>query len=49
MIRFFSMTSTFDITKAKERLGYVPQWSTQEGIDRAVRHFLNEEEGKKVV
>ncbi|KAF1956412.1 hydroxysteroid dehydrogenase [Byssothecium circinans] len=49
MIRFFSMTNTFDITKAKQRLGYVPQWSTQEGIDRAVQGFLKDREGKKIV
>ncbi|KAF2014340.1 sterol-4-alpha-carboxylate 3-dehydrogenase [Aaosphaeria arxii CBS 175.79] len=47
MIRFFSMTNTFNVTKAKTRLGYKPQWSTQEGIDRAVKAYLDSEEKKK--
>jgi sterol-4alpha-carboxylate 3-dehydrogenase (decarboxylating) len=49
MIRFFSMTNTFDITKSKTRLGYKPQWSTQEGIDLAVKAFLASSEGKKAL
>ena len=49
MIRFFSMTNTFDITKAKQRLGYVPQWSTQESIDKAVQAFLDIQGKKKVL
>lgn len=46
MIRFFSMTNTFNIDKAKRRLGYRPQWTTQEGIDRAVHAFLRSQENK---
>ncbi|KAJ4287140.1 hypothetical protein N0V90_012538 [Kalmusia sp. IMI 367209] len=40
MIRFFTMTNTFDIGKAKNRLGYTPQRTTQEGIDKAVQSLL---------
>ena len=47
MIRFFTMTNTFDISKAKARLGYRPQWTTQEGIDKAVHALLQSQEGKK--
>ncbi len=47
MVRFFSMTNTFDITKIKTRLGYKPKWSTQEGIDIAVKAFLQSSESKK--
>jgi sterol-4alpha-carboxylate 3-dehydrogenase (decarboxylating) len=48
MIRFFSMTNTFDISKAKKRLGYRPQWTTQEGIDKAVQAFLQVQGNKSV-
>jgi sterol-4alpha-carboxylate 3-dehydrogenase (decarboxylating) len=47
MIRFFTMTNTYDITKIKTRLGYRPQWTTQEGIDLAVKALLRSSEGKK--
>ncbi|RDW56419.1 hypothetical protein BP5796_13168 [Coleophoma crateriformis] len=35
MGKYLTMTRTFDISKAKERLGYAPQVTMQEGIDRA--------------
>ncbi|KAF2874356.1 putative hydroxysteroid dehydrogenase [Massariosphaeria phaeospora] len=47
MIRFFNMTNTFDITKAKTRLGYLPQTSMQESIERAVRDYLESSEAAK--
>ncbi|PVI08699.1 C-3 sterol dehydrogenase/C-4 decarboxylase [Periconia macrospinosa] len=49
MVRYFSMTRTFDITKAKERLGYRPRIGTEDAIKKSVEHFLatREEEGKK--
>lgn len=40
MIRFFTMTNTFDISRAKMRLGYRPPWTTQQGINKAVQAFL---------
>ena len=50
MVRYLTMTRTFDITKAKERLGYRPQVSMQEGIERAVKWYVDHSrEEKKVV
>jgi sterol-4alpha-carboxylate 3-dehydrogenase (decarboxylating) len=49
MIRFFTMTNTFDISKAKTRLGYRPQWTTQEGIDKGVHALLRSQAEKKSV
>lgn len=40
MVRFFSTTNTFDITKAKTRLGYSPPTTTQESIEKAVHAYL---------
>jgi sterol-4alpha-carboxylate 3-dehydrogenase (decarboxylating) len=47
MIRFFTITNTFDISKAKTRLGYRPQWTTQDGIDKGVQAFLQSQHVKK--
>jgi sterol-4alpha-carboxylate 3-dehydrogenase (decarboxylating) len=47
MIRFFTMTNTFNISKAKARLGYRPRWTTQEGLDKGVQALLQSPEGKK--
>ncbi|KAF2279513.1 hydroxysteroid dehydrogenase [Westerdykella ornata] len=50
MVRYFTMTRTFDITKAKGRLGYRPQVGMVDGIKRAVNAYLESEsyEKKKV-
>jgi sterol-4alpha-carboxylate 3-dehydrogenase (decarboxylating) len=40
MVRYLTMTRTFDISKAKKRLGYRPQVNIQEGIQRAVRAYM---------
>ncbi|KAH7124180.1 hydroxysteroid dehydrogenase [Dendryphion nanum] len=47
MAKYLTMTRTFNISKAKERLGYRPQVSMQEGIKRAVQHYLAHESDKK--
>ncbi|KAF2185777.1 hydroxysteroid dehydrogenase [Zopfia rhizophila CBS 207.26] len=41
MVKYLTMTRTFDITKAKERLGYRPQVGVREGIQRAVDAYLS--------
>ncbi|KAH7389488.1 hydroxysteroid dehydrogenase [Phaeosphaeria sp. MPI-PUGE-AT-0046c] len=49
MVKYMGMERTFDISKAKKRLGYRPQVSVREGIERAVRDHLEKhpEDGKK--
>jgi sterol-4alpha-carboxylate 3-dehydrogenase (decarboxylating) len=47
MVKYLTMTRTFDISKAKERLGYWPQINMQEGIKRAVQHYLAHESDTK--
>jgi sterol-4alpha-carboxylate 3-dehydrogenase (decarboxylating) len=47
MVKYLTMTRTFDISKAKERLGYRPQVTMQEGIKRAVQYYLAHESDKK--
>ncbi|KAF1976077.1 hydroxysteroid dehydrogenase [Bimuria novae-zelandiae CBS 107.79] len=47
MVKYLTMTRTFDISKAKERLGYRPQVGMQEGIKRAVQYYLEHESDKK--
>jgi sterol-4alpha-carboxylate 3-dehydrogenase (decarboxylating) len=47
MIRFFTMTNTFDVSKAKTRLGYRPRWTMQAGIDKGVHALLRSQEEKK--
>lgn len=47
MVKYLTMTRTFDISKAKERLGYRPQTSMQEGIKRTVQYYLAHESDKK--
>jgi sterol-4alpha-carboxylate 3-dehydrogenase (decarboxylating) len=39
MVKYLTMTRTFDITKAKKRLGYRAQVSVAEGIKRAVDSY----------
>lgn len=39
-VKYTTMQRTLDITKAKKRLGYRPQVSMQEGIDRSAKWFL---------
>ncbi|TVY24042.1 3beta-hydroxysteroid-dehydrogenase/decarboxylase isoform [Lachnellula hyalina] len=40
MVKYLTMTRTFDISKAKKRLGYRPQVSMQEGIQRTVDFYV---------
>lgn len=40
MIKYLTLTRTFDISKAKQRLGYRPLVSMQEGILRAVDYYV---------
>jgi sterol-4alpha-carboxylate 3-dehydrogenase (decarboxylating) len=47
MVKYLTMIRTFNISKAKERLGYRPQVSMHEGIKRAVQHYLEQESNKK--
>ncbi|OAX83106.1 hypothetical protein ACJ72_02531 [Emergomyces africanus] len=48
MVRFFSMTRTFDISKAKKRLGYRPEVNMTDAVNRSVAAFLaNSETSKK--
>lgn len=41
MIKYLGMERTFDISKAKKRLGYRPQVGVREGIERAVGEYLD--------
>ncbi len=41
-----TMTRYYNITKAKMILGYEPQWTLQEGVDRGVKWFLDNEKEK---
>jgi sterol-4alpha-carboxylate 3-dehydrogenase (decarboxylating) len=41
MVKYLTMNRTFDITKAKQRLGYRPQVSVEEGIRRAVHAYMS--------
>ncbi|KAK7192273.1 sterol-4-alpha-carboxylate 3-dehydrogenase [Paraphaeosphaeria sporulosa] len=43
MAKYLTMNRTFDITKAKERLGYRPEVSVEEGIRSAVRAYMTVE------
>ena len=43
IVRYSSMTRYYDCSKAKRRLGYRPIVSLQEGIDRAVGAWLEEQ------
>jgi sterol-4alpha-carboxylate 3-dehydrogenase (decarboxylating) len=42
-VRYSCMTRYYDISKAKRRLGYRPLYSLEEGIERAVKWFLEQE------
>ncbi|ATY62227.1 C-3 sterol dehydrogenase C-4 decarboxylase family [Cordyceps militaris] len=42
-----TMTRYYNITKAKMVLGYEPQWTLQEGVDRGVKWFLENEKAQK--
>ncbi|TVY33155.1 Sterol-4-alpha-carboxylate 3-dehydrogenase,decarboxylating [Lachnellula occidentalis] len=49
MVKYLTMTRTFDISKSKKRLGYRPQVSMREGIQRAVDFYIaRHPEEKKV-
>jgi sterol-4alpha-carboxylate 3-dehydrogenase (decarboxylating) len=47
VVKYLNTTRTFDISKAKERLGYKPKVSMQSGTKRAVQHSLAHESDKK--
>jgi sterol-4alpha-carboxylate 3-dehydrogenase (decarboxylating) len=47
MVKYLTMTRTFDISKAKERLGYKPQVNMQEGVKRAVQYYMAHESNKE--
>ncbi|OAA64862.1 C-3 sterol dehydrogenase/C-4 decarboxylase family protein [Cordyceps fumosorosea ARSEF 2679] len=42
-----TMTRYYNIAKARSVLGYEPQWSLQEGVDRGVKWFLENEKAEK--
>lgn len=43
MVKYLTMNRTFDITKAKKRLGYRPEVGIEEGIRRAVGAYMSTE------
>ena len=43
VVRYTSMTRYYDCAKAKRRLGYKPIVGLQEGINRAVGHWMQEQ------
>ena len=47
MVKYLTMNRTFNIDKAKERLGYRPKWTMDEGIKRAVDWYLAQKPEKK--
>ena len=47
MVKYLTMTRTFDISKAKMRLGYRPQTTIRKGIKRSVEYFLAHEFDRK--
>lgn len=50
MVKYLTMTRTFDITKAKQRLGYRPLFNNEQAVKRSVEAYLAAEaEGKKAV
>ncbi|KAG5984919.1 hypothetical protein E4U55_002501 [Claviceps digitariae] len=44
-----TMTRYYNISKAKSVLGYEPLWTLQEGVDRGVGWFLEQEKQKQVL
>ena len=46
-VRYSSLTRTFNINKAKKRLGYRPLFSMQEGLQRTVKWFIENEQKTK--
>jgi sterol-4alpha-carboxylate 3-dehydrogenase (decarboxylating) len=47
MVKYLTMNRTFNISKAKKRLGYRPQVGMEEGIKRAVGAYLEKNWGGK--
>lgn len=45
---FSTMTRYYNITKAKQVLGYEPLWTLQEGVTRGVNWFLEQEKNGEV-
>jgi sterol-4alpha-carboxylate 3-dehydrogenase (decarboxylating) len=43
MVKYMTINRTFDITKAKKRLGYRPQVGVEEAIQRAVDSYMAKE------
>ncbi|KAF2680558.1 hypothetical protein K458DRAFT_392903 [Lentithecium fluviatile CBS 122367] len=43
MVKYCTMTRTFDITKSRERLGYRPLVGNFESAERSVKAFLTAE------
>jgi sterol-4alpha-carboxylate 3-dehydrogenase (decarboxylating) len=43
MVKYLTMTRTFDIAKAKKRLGYRAEVGVEEGIRRAVKAYMERE------
>ena len=42
-VNFVCMTRYYNISKARRVLGYEPLWTLQEGVDRGVKWFLDQE------
>jgi sterol-4alpha-carboxylate 3-dehydrogenase (decarboxylating) len=47
VVRMLAQERTFNIDKAKVRLGYKPQFTTAEGTKRAVAWFIEHEDAGK--
>lgn len=47
VVRLITMDRTFSIDKIKERLGYRPRFTTEEGLQRAVGWYMREVYGSK--
>lgn len=47
VVRMVAQERTFDIAKAKARLGYTPRFTTRDGTKRAVEWFLEHEETER--
>ena len=47
VLRLVTIERTFSVDKIKERLGYRPRFSTEEGLERAVSWYMREVYGKK--
>lgn len=41
ILKYSTLIQTFNIMRAKQRLGYVPRISVREGIERSVKWYLS--------